>query len=87
MSIFIKFAKFWELQGKDSGVCFQAKLKGLRQSFREGIWVLFQAKLKGFRQGFKEGFFFLRKGPGLAMPSNQVRQGFKERTFRGGEAK
>ena len=49
MSNFIKFAKFWELQGKDSGVCFEAKLKGFRQSFREATWGCFQAKLKGLQ--------------------------------------
>ena len=57
---------------KGLGVCFQAKLKGFRQGFKEWTWGCLQAKLKGFRQGFKEAFFVLRRGPGYAFKSSQT---------------
>ena len=61
----------------------QTKLQGRDLGVLSGQAEGLQTRLQG-RQG---RLFFLRKGSGLAVPSNQVRQGFKERTFRGGEAK
>ena len=56
-------------------MCFEAKLKGFRQSFREGTWGCFQAKLKGLQTRLQTGLqgrlFFLRRGSGYAFKSSQ----------------
>ena len=55
--VFTKLARFWEFQGKDPGVCFEAKLKGSRQGFSEGL-----SQAEGLRTGLQGRAFFSKKG-------------------------
>ena len=73
--VFTKLARFWEFQGKDPGVCFEAKLKGSRQGFSEGL-----SQAEGLQTGLQGRAFFFKEGA-LGMLSIQVRQGSKERTL------
>ena len=65
--VFTKLARFWEFQGKDPGVCFEAKLKGSRQGFSEGL-----SQAEGLQTGLQGRLFFLRRGPGYAFKSSQT---------------